>query len=281
MARVGFPHALLLSGPSGVGKTTVANLVAKRLKAHHQDYHRLNAADFNGIDMVRQIRSKLGVKPLYGETKVYLLDEAHRLTSAAQDAMLRMLEETPMHVYFILATTEPQKLVRAVRTRVTEIKLVELEESAIRDLVTMIAEKEGMALSTEALEGIVTMSMGSAREALKQLSGLRGIAPEAQFNTLMASDTPAESFRLCRQLLDHKTRWQSIANQLTRMEGEDPEQIRHMVLGYARKALLNGGNGQSRAYYVIDAFRNNFYDSGKAGLTAACFEVFCSKVLEK
>ena len=120
------PHSLLLTGPSGCGKTTLARILVKELKCAKADFMEVNCADFRGIDTVRDIRTRMMQAPIGGDCRVWLIDEAHMLTSAAQTAFLKMLEDTPDHIYFFLATTHPQKLLKTIKTRCTEIKLKEM-----------------------------------------------------------------------------------------------------------------------------------------------------------
>ena len=121
-----FPHSSLFSGPSGCGKTTLARIMRNKLDCGDQDFQEVNCADFRGIDMVRDIRNRMNLAPIGGECRVWLIDEAHQLSSQAQNAFLKILEDTPSHVYFMLATTDPQKLIPTIRTRCAEFKVSSL-----------------------------------------------------------------------------------------------------------------------------------------------------------
>jgi len=160
------PHALLFTGPSGCGKTTLARIVRRELGCGKHDFSEVNCADFRGIDMVRDIRSRMMQAPISGSCRVWLIDEAHRLTGDAMDAFLKILEDTPDHVYFMLATTNPQKLLKTVRTRCTEISVKSLSNKDIVKLVTDVAKKEGKTLPKEVAKKIADKCEGSARQAL-------------------------------------------------------------------------------------------------------------------
>src|SRR5690606_3369465 len=104
------PHAMLFTGPSGCGKTTLARILRVKLRCSDNDFQEINAADFRGIDSIRSMRQQVGAAPLGGDSRIWLIDEAHSMTADAQNAFLKLLEDTPRHVYFFLATTDPQKL---------------------------------------------------------------------------------------------------------------------------------------------------------------------------
>jgi len=137
------PHTLLFSGPPGCGKTTLARILRKKLNCGKYDFSEVNCADFRGIDMVRDIRSHLQQAPISGDCRVWLIDEAHKLSNDAQNAFLKMLEDTPNHVYFFLATTNPQKLLKTIRTRCTEVVVKSLGDKNMEELIddVIVGEK--------------------------------------------------------------------------------------------------------------------------------------------
>ena len=137
------PHTLLFHGPSGCGKTTLARILAKQLNCSGPDFAEINCADFRGVDTARDIMRKMIIRPLK-DCRVWLIDECHKLTNDAQNALLKALEDTPEHVYFFLCTTEHKKLLKTIRTRCTEMPVDFLSDGYIRDLIfrTAIKEKE-------------------------------------------------------------------------------------------------------------------------------------------
>ncbi len=184
-------HALLFAGIKGTGKTTVARIVAKALncespekgyepcnkclhcieinKGIYVDVIEIDAASNRGIDQIRELIENLKFAPAKGKAKVYIIDEAHMLTKEASNALLKTLEEPPSHVYFILATTEPNKLLPTILSRCQRYDFRRLELPLLLKHLKWICEKEKYEIEEEALELIATEAQGSLRDALSLL----------------------------------------------------------------------------------------------------------------
>ena len=268
------PHALLFSGPSGCGKTTLARILRKKLGCGKHDFTELNTADFRGIEMVRDIRSHLYQAPISGKCRIWLIDECHKMTGDAQNAFLKMLEDTPNHVYFMLATTDPQKLKNTIRTRCTEIVVRTLNHKSMLKLFSHICTMEKTKLSEEVIEKIIECSNGSARKALVLLDQVIGLDNEDDMiEAIKTTTAEVQAIVIARALFNPRTKWIEMAKILKETVDEEPEQIRWMILGYAKNVLLSGGKLSSRAYLIIDTFRDHFYDSKWAGLVASAYEI--------
>ena len=133
-----WPHAAVFHGPSGTGKTTMARIVARRLGIKGKipepnlDYTEVNIAQTRGIDKVRRIVEGAGAAPLGGSpVRVWVLDEMHQMTKDGQNCVLKILEDPPEHAYFILCTTDPNKLVKAIRTRSTPFRFNSVKPAEI------------------------------------------------------------------------------------------------------------------------------------------------------
>lgn len=265
------PHVMLFTGPSGTGKTTLARIVRKRVGIHDNDFEEMNTSDFRGIDDIRALRERLGYSPMFGSVKGYYLDECHGLTSDAQEALLKLLEDTPAWVYFFLATTNKSKLKKTIVTRCTEIALTELLPADLVQEMNRVLGLEGKTVDPAVLERIADVADGSARKALVILHQVMGITGSAeQLRAVQAADVKTTAIDIARLLLTKGTPWKTVAGVLQTLE-DDAEATRRVIIGYAKSVLLSSGN--PRAAFIIEEFRQPLYDIGLPGLVASCFNV--------
>lgn len=262
------PQTILLTGPSGVGKTTVARILKNELGCADVDYQEMNAAANNGVDVPRNLQNRMNQLPMAGPVRVFLFDECHQWSRQCQEAFLKILEEPPAHVYFILCTTDPKKLLNTIKTRCTSYALKSVPILDLEKLCKSVAKAEGIKLKV--LDQLVELADGSPRKALVMLGQLAGMkSAEDQLTALEGGVTDKISIDLARVLLRRQVTWAAVSKILKTLN-EEPEKTRRIVLGFGRTALLQG---KGRGYLIIKAFEDHFYDSGKAGLAAACYEV--------
>jgi len=271
------PHAFLLTGPTGCGKTTIGRIIANRLGCQGNDFREVDSADFRGIDTIRGIRNNTQFKALEGPCRVWLIDECHKLTNDAQNALLKILEDTPQHVYFILCTTEPQKLIATIKGRCSQFQVTPLNERQMTGLLRRTARGEGVKLDREIYEQIIQDSFGLPRNALQILEQVLSVEEEERLAVARrAAEEQSESIQLCRALLK-KENWKKVAAILKGLKDQDPESIRRHVLGYAQSVVLN--KQDDRAGLVLEEFIEPFYNSGFPGLVHACYIVIMNDTL--
>jgi len=276
MVKAGaIPHALLFTGPSGCGKTTLGRIVTRALKCDKIDFQEVNCADFRGIDMVRSIRSRMDQAPMGGDTRVWLIDEAHKLSSDAQNAFLKLLEDTPLHVYFMLATTEPNKLLKTIRTRCTEVGVKSLSEKELVQLCSDVLNKEKVErFPIDVLEKIAEHSEGSARKALVLLDQVYRLDNGQQMlEAIESTESKSDSIKIARLLMNKRTTWKQMAELLKNCDLSEPEGLRRMIIGYCKSVMLSNSLLTPRAFVVLDTFKDHMYDSGAAGLVWGCYAV--------
>lgn len=175
-------HAYLLTGPRGVGKTSVARILAYQINGLPYDENSTNldiieidAASNNGVEDVRDLREKVQVAPFHASKKIYIIDEVHMLSKAAFNALLKTLEEPPEHVIFILATTNIEKLPATIISRAQRFSFRPIGiDDAVKHL-SSIAKKEGIKIENDALKLIAQRSDGSFRDSISLLDQLSSL----------------------------------------------------------------------------------------------------------
>jgi len=197
-------HAYLLCGPRGTGKTSLGRLIAKAVNCHSpqegepcnrcpscqeyllgqaSDLVEMDAASNRGIDEIRRLRDRVGLAPMGGRYKVYLIDEVHMLTQEAYNALLKTLEEPPPHVIFVLATTEPHRLPATIVSRCQRFDLRRIPLAAAVERLAQLCQGEGYRMERAGLEALARASGGSLRDAinlLEQVVASYGPSPTPQ-----------------------------------------------------------------------------------------------------
>jgi DNA polymerase-3 subunit gamma/tau len=159
-------HAYLFSGSRGIGKTSIARIFARSLGVSDNDVYEIDAASNRGIDDIREIRDGVSVLPFESKYKVYIVDEVHMLTKEAFNALLKTLEEPPVHVIFILATTETDKIPETVLSRCQIFNFKKPNREILKTLVTKVSKKEGYSLEAGVADLVALLGDGSFRDTL-------------------------------------------------------------------------------------------------------------------
>lgn len=271
----GVPHAFLLHGESGCGKTTTARIIASKLgcRVHskNSDFVELDTAHFTGVDTARDIRNTMVYSPISSECRVWILDEFHKASTAFQSAMLKALEDAPKHCYFILCTTEPKKLLKTIRNRCSTFKVSKLEEKEIIQVIDGVLKQEKFSIPDDVKKEIAAVSDGCPRQALVILDQVIDLPEDKMLGSVGdgIEEDKKEIKDLCQALLKGKS-WKIIAEVLKVLKGTEPETIRRAVIGYMSAVLLNSGS--AKPALIIDVFKDNVFDSGMPGIILNCYE---------
>ncbi|MDB5182998.1 MAG: dnaX [Candidatus Saccharibacteria bacterium] len=251
-------HAYLFTGPKGVGKTSIARILAHEVnglpytdESIHLDIIEIDAASNRRIDEIRDLRDKVHIAPTSAKYKVYIIDEVHMLTKEAFNALLKTLEEPPAHVIFILATTEAHKLPDTIVSRTQRFTFKAIEQSKAVEHLRELAHKEKMDISDDALELLAVHGGGSFRDAIglldqighskktvsrKDVEELIGIAPEEAVQGLLDSTLTGQPSDIINSLENFTER------------GIAPAQISKQVSGLIRKNLLENKSADVKRY---------------------------------
>ncbi len=268
---INIPRSWLLTGPSGCGKTTLARIIATYLGCKGDDLSELDSANFRGVDTIRTIRDQMNYAPTQSSCRIWILDECHQITKDAQEAILKALEDTPPHVFFILCTTEPQKLKTTLKNRCISFEVEPVSDKDMTNFLKEIVECEEKKCNKDVINAITINSLGSCRTALQLLETVIDLPIDKMKQRVKTViERQSAVIDLCRALFKGEP-WSAVSKILKRMDGDNPENIRLAIMGYCSAVLLNSVDS-AQAYIVMDSFKFPLYTNGKSGLVHMAYE---------
>lgn len=270
-------HAYLFCGPRGTGKTTMARLLARSINCEHPekapcgecpsckaalagthpDIIEINAANETHVEDIRDLIERARLAPMMSRHKVYIIDEVHQLSSAASSALLKTLEEPPEHVVFILATTDPQKMLKTIISRCQRFDFSKVDTGKIKDHLLDIAGKEGFVLDEAAALKIAELSDGGMRDALSILEQASSYAgdhiSEDSIDEIFGLTSTTEEVDLLKDILDSDmegilTRVRSFAE-----HGTDFRRLSNDLVNALKDAIIYQGTTNADLLHHLNA----------------------------
>ena len=317
-------HAYLFTGPRGTGKTTMAKLLAKALNCTSENFKpcdncdnckaisegsfpdviEIDAASNNGVDEVRSLIDKVKYAPINGKYKVYIIDEVHMMSQGAFNALLKTLEEPPAHVIFVLATTEPHKVLPTILSRCQRFDFGRISSSDIKERVKTILEVENISYEEGALDLVCELCDGGMRDALSILDQTIAYAGESigvmDIREIYGIVSNEEKLEFIQNIVDSKH--QELLNKinecdekgidLARLTNNLIDLLKEMVIykssnSFRGLKILNENNSlivdkisNKKMFEMIDVLVDTLSSYRKAGSQKALFEIACLKMCE-
>ena len=230
-----YKNAYLVSGSSGTGKTTIARAFANAINNGVGEPIELDCASNAGIDQIRAIVESAKQRSLTGMYKIYILDEAHAISTAGYQVFLKCLEECPEYTIFIFCTTEPNKIPATIQNRMQRFNIAKINSQEIRDRLIWVCQQEGFTNYTDTCELISKLCDGCMREALTKLDQCADLSNDLSLeNTkIVLGESPFERMlKLTNFLIGKNEQYTLAAIEMLASEGKDLKQFIDEYLGF-------------------------------------------------
>lgn len=259
-------QALLLFGPSGVGKTTIARIAANEFGCNQSTILSIDAATHTGIEKMREVQDMIRYKPIMGDSgkRAVIVDECHRLSGNAWDSLLTSVEEPPQHMLWVFCTTNVAKVPITIKTRCAKFGLKEVSDKDLDFLVRDVAKGEQHKIPDEVIRVVVSEARGSPREALNNLSMCVDAKNRREAADLLKAVIDENStIELCRFLANSSGSWVKCMAIIEKLADESPESVRIVATNYFGKAIRSAKTNKDACFWLerLDAFSQSYNPS--------------------
>ena len=279
-------RAFLFTGPSGVGKTTLARITAAKLGCKPEDLVEVDAATRTGVDDMRSVAEGLLYRPLgEGSAKAIVVDECQMLSKSAWNSLLKIIEHPPPWGYWLFCTTEPIKVPDTIRTRCLRYDLKPVSYPILVGLLEVVAELEKMEVCIIPgghliLELCAKEAEGSPRQALAYLGTCANANSRAEAAEMLRTATDSVQAVDLAKALMNGARWKDVRELLGSLRDTNPESIRHVIRAYMTKVVLDAKSDDAagRGMELLSIFNEPFNSSdGISPVLVACAQVLWAK----
>lgn len=262
------PKTYLLTGPSGSGKTTLARILAKKFGAEDNSIIELNAADTRGIDTVRSIISDCQFKHITGSDKVFIFDEVHQMSRDGMEALLKVIEEPPSHVYFFFCSTNPDRIIETIKNRCIRYEVKLLNDSEANILLDYVINMEKLDIDNKVKGVLIKYSDGCPRKLLLNLYKCKDLSLNQTINILESSidGVKEEVINLCKKFLNPKElNWKNMMDTVSNLIKEDnADSIRISFYTYMSACLKRARTDEQVMVYsaILDVLDQQLQTGG-------------------
>lgn len=254
-------QAFLFAGPPGTGKTTLARICAAYLGIEPRDLTEADGATYTGVDKARELQSIIRYSAMGGgEGRGVLLDEAHRLSGNAWDALLKAVEEPRPNAYWFFCTTNPAKVPKSIRTRCAEYTLKPCSEADLEKVVRRIIKREKMEVSEGVLQIICREAGGSPRQAISNLVKCADVKTAKEASAILHSAQDSDAVIELARFLMTGGSWPKAMAIVSKLQDENPEGVRIVVANYMASVLkgMKSDKDAPRVLNILDAFASSY-----------------------